>query len=194
MALAELKTIGNLSHYQVNYESKIWELDLESRGDSLFLEALLYKSLELIDVGKHISCFMNGSGLHIHFRRNLDQIKPDDSKSDIELARAFSDEIGADLSRLSELLSNKDPRFEKVETIIGLCGLGAAWGRKHGWETKLYTQDPILIKLHESTIENKPINTQPNKLTIFTITREQHIQYFPPPAGSLLGHSVGVDS
>lgn len=188
MASPEIEITKNSNLYRVEYKEKAWELDPETLNDSMFLEALLYKSLELINVGKHVSCFLEGTELHIHFRRNLDQIKTDDSKSDIQMARAFSNEIGSDLSQLSKLLSGKDPRFENVETIIGLCGLGAAWGRSHGWKTEPYTQDPVLIELHESTIEDKPIETQPSKLTIFIITREQHIQHFPPPIESL---SVG---
>ena len=180
MALPEILTINNSSQYQVVYKEKAWELDPETLNDSMFLEALLYKSLDLIDVGKHVSCFIEGSELHIHFRRNLDQIKTDDFKSDYEIYKAFSNEIGSDLSQLSKLLQDKDPRFEHVETIIGLCGLGAAWGRSHGWKTETYTQDPMVIELHESTIEGKPIETQRSKLTIFTITREDHIQHFPP--------------
>ena len=185
MALPEILTIDNSSQYQVVYKDKTWELDPETLNDSMFLEALLYKSLELINVGKHVSCFVEGPELHIHFRRNLDQIKRDNSESPMELARAFSNEIGNDLSQLSKLLLDKDPRFKNVETIIGLCGLGAAWGRNHGWKTEIYTQDPMVIELHESTIEGKPIKTQSNKLTVFTITREDHILNFPPPTESL---------
>lgn len=169
----------------VNVEIKTLEpplmLNPDSMGDSMFLEALCYKSLKLIDVGKHISCFLTGSELHIHFRRNLKKIKRSGFKGDLELARAFSKRIGNDLSKLSGLFMRNDRRFKDVKTVIGLTGLGAAWGRSHGWTTQTYTENPDLIKLHESTIEGKPITTNPGKLTIFTISREDHIKNFPPP-------------
>jgi hypothetical protein len=150
-------------------------------GDVLFLEALRYKNLDVIDVGKHVSCFLSGTELHIHFRRNLDQIVPSDFESPIAYAKAFSQEIGNDLSQLSALLTRNDPRFAEITLVIGLTGLGAAWGRSHGWKTETYTVDRQVIDFHESTIENKPIETKPSKLTIFTISREDHIKNFPPP-------------
>ena len=156
-------------------------LNPESPGDSLFHEALCYRSLELVEVGKHVSCFLTGSELHIHFRRNLDQLKPSDYKSKFAYARAFSDEIDKDLSQLSKLFADNDPRFHDVETIIGLTGLSAVWGRSNGWNTEIYSGDHALIELHEAMIENKQMETHPKKLTIFTISREDHIRHFPPP-------------
>jgi len=184
MRSVEIETTNSSNLYKLNYEDESWELNSEILGDSLFLEALFYNSLDVIDVGEHTSFFISESDIHIHFRRNLNKIKPanpDAPKTPMNMGRGFSNTIGQDLSLLSHMLINNS-LLRHIDKVIGLCGLGRAWGRNNGWGTKIYTKNPSLIALHESTIENKPIATNPSKLSIFTIPVSKHIQSFPPPA------------
>ena len=128
-------------------------------GDLLFREALGYGQLSPIVVGTHTSYLIHddpeegeGRWISIHFRENLEQLS--EIKSWLERGKAFLEAIERDLHLLAETL--KEGSLRDIRMIVGLTGLSASWGRRHGFTTLPYPAGEDLIRLHNDSIAGNP--------------------------------------
>jgi hypothetical protein len=136
------------------------KLDIRHIGDFLFCEALRYRRLKVIVVGKQ-TCYVihfdpegkKRPWISIHYRRGLKRLGKIDSWR--KRGEVFLRALEIDLHLLAKALK-EDPRLRDVRMIIGLSGLSASWGRKHGFYTALYTADEKLIRLHNDSIADNP--------------------------------------
>ncbi len=150
------------------------KLNIRRIGDLLFQEAIEYKKLSPVVVvgGTYTSYLihnnpeeMEGRWISIHFRENLDQLS--EIGSWLERVKAFLRAIEKDLRLLAKALK-EDSRLSDIRMIIGLTGLSASWGRKHGFTTLLYTDREELIRLHNESIADNP-NRGKGQLTPLTL-------------------------
>ena len=160
------------------------KLDIRPIGDLLFKEALEYDRLEPIAVGTLTSYVIHFDPkgkkkpwVSIHYRRNLKQLG--DINSLLERGEVFLRALEIDLHLLAATLK-EDPRLKDVRMIVGLSGLSASWGRKHGFYTALYTTDEKLILRHDDSIVDNPNKGkgQPKPLHLFFITPHGFIREF----------------
>jgi len=167
-----------MAKLEFDYAQPNHKVIFEAISETLFQNGLNYDSSseELIDVGKHISIRLIDLGNHdqaieLHFRRNTTD--KDGEKmaenlkglKDISRAKQFSQNIGQDLYKLAYLL-RFDEKFKNVTTLCGLTHLGAAWGRRHGFLTELYSKDRNKINQHLDSIPEFK-NLAPEKRQIF---------------------------
>lgn len=129
-------------------------------GDLLFQEALRYGKLSPIVVDTHTSYLIHnypgegeGRWISIHFRENLEQLSKIGSW--LERSKTFLKAIKKDLYLLAKALK-EDSRLSDIRMIIGLTGLSASWGRKHGFTTLPYPVGEEFIRLYNDSITGNP--------------------------------------
>ena len=156
-------------------------------GDQLYVENKVYNQLTTRDkvekVGTHTSFILHdfsegvGRWVSIHFRENLKRLG--NIGSSTGKAKAFLKVIGEDLDLLARRLK-EDSRLNDVRMIFGLTTLSAAWGRKHGFATVHYTDDPELIRCHFESIADifGQEADRLKSLTLFSISPERFIKEF----------------
>jgi hypothetical protein len=136
------------------------KLDIRPIGDFLFWEALRYGQLEVVAVGKH-TCYVIHSDpkgkkkpwVSFHYRRNLKLLC--EIGSLLGKGEAFLKALEIDLHLLAKALI-EDPLLKDIRMLVGLSGLSALWGRRHGFTTALYTADEKLIRRHNDSIADNP--------------------------------------
>ena len=152
-------------------------------GDLLFKEGLEYGHLNPIVVGTHTSYLVHddveevgGHWISIHFRENLGQLSKIGSwrKRGMIFLRA----IEIDLHLLSKEL--KEGSLRDIGMIIGLTGLSASWGERHGFTTWPYPIGEDLIRIHNDSIVGNPNNEkgQINPLNLFFFAPQGFINEF----------------
>jgi len=169
------------------------KLDIRPIGDFLFCEALIYDQLEVVPVGTHVSYLIHFDPkgkkrpwVEFHYRRGLKQLSNivdldgiDSRRKIREISRTFLRTLEIDLHLFAKELK-ENPLLRDIRMLVGLSGLSAPWGRKHGFYTVLYTADEDFILLHNASISDNP-NKGKNRLTplhLFFITPRGFIREF----------------
>lgn len=159
------------------------KLDIRPIGDFLLKEAFEYGQLKTVAVGTHVSYVIHFDPegkkkpwVSFHYRRGLELLS---KGSLLEKGKAFLVLLEIDLHLLAEALI-KDPLLRNIRILVGLSGLSASWGRKHGFYTALYTTDEKVIRRHDDSIADNP-NKGKGQLTplhLFFITPRRFIREF----------------
>lgn len=172
--------------------------DFDSFCKELLEEGLGYDELsddEIDKVGVITSIKLHeypqreGRWISLHFRESLGSL----AKSRRKRAEDFIGQIGADLNKLSKRLQED---LGDVDMIYGLTQVSAKWGGNHGFVTKLFTEDPEIVRKHCDSITGLPPQTN-NKapLTLFAIGRNELIREYSGSGRSapkaLVADSVG---
>ena len=125
---------------------------------TLFIEGLYYDKLKqnAIVVGSHLSFMLHHEGqiISIHFREGLERLKKYKDEP-IQMMKKFLGNIQDDLGQLASMLK-EDPQLISVKEIWGLCNLSARWGERHGFITKVWSNNPKKIAVFEQSITGKP--------------------------------------
>jgi hypothetical protein len=169
------------------------KLDIRRIGDFLFCEALIYDQLEVVPVGTHVSYLIHFDPkgkkrpwVEFHYRRGLKQLSNivdsdgiDSRRKIREISKTFLRTLEIDLHLFAKELK-ENPLLRDIRMLVGLSGLSALWGRRHGFTTALYTDDEKLIRRHDDSITDNP-NKGKNRLTplhLFFITPRRFIREF----------------
>ena len=107
----------------------------------------------------------------IHFR----EFQPEKDR-----VRVFLSALQADLDQLAAIAQQHIPKSAQV--IVGLSQVSAAWGRKHGWSTITYSEDPKLIVPHLKSL-HLPIPETLPRLTLFLFPKEGFIRQYLGKSG-----------
>ncbi len=127
-----------------------------------------------------------GRWISLHFRESLESL----AKTRRKRVEGFIRQIGADLNRLSERLMED---LGDVDMIYGLTQVSAKWGGNHGFVTKLFTEDPEIIRKHCLSITGLPPQTNDKApLTLFAISRNGLIGEFYGDGPSAPKEPVGI--